>query len=151
MEATFDGVATLVSVFIATGLAWLGFKQNQRQQKEEFTLNIMSDLLTNESFAEDNAIIMRYVEQKKRLDPLAVDIVEDRLLMGLLSMYEYISINFLSDKMDREIILRQRRSGLVKTYAVLSDYIDYKRVAWDRPNAYKSFERVVVDYASRPN
>jgi hypothetical protein len=66
--------------------------------------------------------------------------------MSLLSMLEYISINFLSNSMDRNIILRQRKSGLLRTYEVLQNYIEFKRKAWGRPNVYRSFEEVVKNH-----
>jgi hypothetical protein len=68
------------------------------------------------------------------------------LIMSLLSMLEYISINFLSNSIDRNIILKQRKSGLLKTYEVLENYITYKRRAWGRPNAYRSFEEIIKNH-----
>ena len=80
------------------------------------------------------------------VDPLVIDQKDDDLIMSLLSMLEYISINFLSNSMDRNIILRQRKSGLLRTYEVLQNYIAYKRQAWGRPNVYRSFEEVVKNH-----
>jgi hypothetical protein len=48
--------------------------------------------------------------------------------------------------MDREVILRQRKSGLLKVYETLAGYIEYKREVWSRPNVYRSFELVVKDH-----
>jgi len=89
---------------------------------------------------------MRCAETKTPCDPGALTPREDELYMALLSMLEYISINFLSNTMDREIILRQRRSGLLRVYEVLSEYINHKRVVWRRPNAYRSFEMMVNEH-----
>jgi len=117
-----------------------------KAQREAFTAQIMVTLLTNGKFSEANALIMRYVENNTLVNPLEIDQKDDDLIMSLLSMLEYISINFLSNSMDRNIILRQRKSGLLRTYQVLQNYITYKRQAWGRLNAYRSFEEVIKNY-----
>ncbi len=114
-------------------------------------MQVMVTLLTNEKFSEAYAMIMRYVENNKTVSAANIDIREDALYMGLLSMYEYISINFLSNTMDREIILRQRRSGLLRVWEVLAGYIEHKRLIWRRPNAYRSFELLVKDHIMTPD
>jgi len=106
----------------------------------------MVTLLTNGKFSEANALIMRHVENHTLVDPKEINRKDDDLIMSLLSMLEYISINFLSNSMDRNIILRQRKSGLLRTYQVLQNYITYKRQAWGRLNAYRSFEEVIKNY-----
>jgi molybdenum-dependent DNA-binding transcriptional regulator ModE len=120
-----------------------------KAQREAFTTQIMVTLLTNEKFSEAYALIMRHVENKSLVDALDINEKDDDLFMSLLSMLEYISINFLSNSMDRNIILRQRKSGLLKTYQILQNYIAYKRHAWGRPNVYRSFEEVVKNYILR--
>jgi hypothetical protein len=117
-----------------------------KAQREAFTTQVMLTLLTNEKFNEAYALVMRCVETNTPCDPAKLNPREDELYMGLLSMLEYISINFLSNTMDREIILRQRRSGLLRVYETLAEYIDHKRAVWKRPNAYRSFEMVVKDH-----
>jgi molybdenum-dependent DNA-binding transcriptional regulator ModE len=117
-----------------------------KAQREAFTAQVMMTLLTNEKFTEAYTLIMRRVETRTPIDPAALDAREDELYMALLSMFEYISINFLSNTMDRDIILRQRRSGLLRAYETLHGYIEYKRNVWNRPNAYRSFELVVKEY-----
>jgi molybdenum-dependent DNA-binding transcriptional regulator ModE len=115
-------------------------------QREAFTSQLLMTLLTNEKFSAAYALIMRHVENKATVDPIKLDSNEDDLYMALLSMLEYMSINFLSNTLDREILLRQRRSGLLRAYETLANYIEYKRNAWNRPNAYRSFEMVVTHY-----
>lgn len=122
-----------------------------RAQREAFTMQVMMTLLTNEKFTEAYAMIMRYVENNKTVAATNIDTKEDDLYMGLLSMYEYISINYLSNTMDRETILRQRRSGLLRVWEVLSGYIEHKRLIWNRPNAYRSFELLVKDHIMAPD
>jgi hypothetical protein len=117
-----------------------------KAQREAFTTQVMVTLLTNGKFSEANALIMRHVENKTLIDPVEINQKDDDLIMSLLSMLEYISINFLSNSMDRNIILRQRKSGLLRTYEVLQNYINYKRQAWGRLNAYRSFEEVIKNY-----
>jgi molybdenum-dependent DNA-binding transcriptional regulator ModE len=117
-----------------------------KAQREAFTTQVMLTLLTNEKFTEAYAMAMRCVETNTPCDPAKLLPREDELYMALLSMLEYISINFLSNTMDRAIILRQRRSGLLRVHQALTDYIDHKRVVWKRPNAYRSFEIVVRDH-----
>ncbi len=117
-----------------------------RAQREAFTAQIMVTLLTNRKFSEANALIMRHVENNTLVDPKKIDRKDDDLIMSLLSMLEYISINFLSNSMDRNVILRQRKTGLLRTYEVLQNYIPYKRQAWRRLNAYRSFEEVIKNY-----
>jgi molybdenum-dependent DNA-binding transcriptional regulator ModE len=117
-----------------------------KAQREAFTTQVMLTLLTNEKFNEAYALVMRCVETNTPCYPAKLNPREDELYMGLLSMLEYISINFLSNTMDREIILRQRRSGLLRVYETLAEYIDHKRAVWKRPNAYRSFEMVVKDH-----
>lgn len=117
-----------------------------RAQREAFTMQVMMTLLTNEKFTEAYAMIMHHVENKATVVAADIDATEDKLYMGLLSMYEYISINYLSNTMDRETILRQRRSGLLRVWEVLSGYIEHKRLIWSRPNAYRSFELLVKDH-----
>ena len=117
-----------------------------RAQREAFTAQVMLTLLTNEKFTEAYAMVMRSVETQQSVDPACMSARDDDLYMALLSMLEYISINFLSNTMDREIILRQRKSGLLRVYQVLNRYIDHKRQVWGRPNAYRSFELVVRDH-----
>jgi hypothetical protein len=119
-----------------------------KAQREAFTAQVMVTLLTNEKFSEANALIMNHVENNTLVNPLEIDQKDDDLIMSLLSMLEYISINFLSNSMDRNIILRQRKSGLLKTYEILRNYIEHKRQAWGRPNVYRSFEEVVRNYIS---
>ena len=118
-----------------------------RAQREAFTSQIMMTLLTNERFVEAYSLVMRLVELKESVDPTAIDPKSDALFMGLLSMLEYVSINFLSNTIDREMLLRQRRSGLIRVYETLRPYIEYKRLAWNRPNAYRSFEAMIKDHA----
>ena len=122
-----------------------------RAQREAFTSQVMMTLLTNEKFIEAYAMIMRYVERQKVVVAEDIDSKEDELYIGLLSMYEYIAINYLSNTMDREIILRQRRSGIMRVWEVLSVYINYKRQIWGRPNAYRSFELLVRDHIMSPD
>ncbi|MCB8879601.1 LysR family transcriptional regulator [Acidisoma cellulosilytica] len=117
-----------------------------KAQREAFTAQIMVTLLTNDKFCEANALIMRHVENKTVVEPQNINERDDDLIMSLLSMLEYISINFLSNAMDRTIILRQRQSGLLRTYEVLQNYIAHKREAWGRPNAYRSFEEVIKSH-----
>jgi molybdate transport repressor ModE-like protein len=117
-----------------------------KAQREAFTTQVMLTLLTNEKFSEAYAMVMRRVETKRPIQPARLDPREDELYMALLSMLEYISINFLSNTMDRDIILRQRKTGLLRVYEVLGGYIDYKREVWQRPHAYRSFEMVVREY-----
>ncbi len=117
-----------------------------KAQREAFTTQVMVTLLTNGKFSEANALIMRHVETNTLVNPVGIDQKDDDLIMSLLSMLEYISINFLSNSMDRNIILRQRKSGLLRTYQVLQDYITYKRQVWGRLNAYRSFEEVIKNY-----
>ena len=109
-------------------------------------MQVMVTLLTNEKFSAANTLIMHHVENNILVDPVGIDQKDDDLIMSLLSMLEYISINFLSNSMDRNIILRQRKSGLLRTYEVLQNYIAYKRQAWGRPNVYRSFEEVVKNH-----
>jgi DNA-binding transcriptional LysR family regulator len=115
-------------------------------QREAFTAQIMATLLTHEKFTEAYALIMRHVENRETLEPARVDPREDELYMALLSMLEYIAINFLSGAIDRAVILRQRRSGLLVVWRFLADYIAYKRQVWNRPNAYRSFETLVTEH-----
>ena len=117
-----------------------------KAQREALTTQIMVTLLTNEKFSEANAMIMRHVENNTFVKPIGINQKDDDLIMSLLSMLEYISINFLSNSIDRNIILKQRKSGLLKTYEVLENYITYKRRAWGRPNAYRSFEEIIKNH-----
>ena len=117
-----------------------------KAQREAFTTQIMVTLLTNEKFTEAYAMVMRAVETNMAIDPTCISPKDDELYMALLSMLEYISINFLSNSMDRDVILRQRRSGLLKVTEKLAGYIEYKRQVWNRPNVYRSFELVVKDH-----
>jgi len=91
-------------------------------------------------------LVMRCVEKSIVVDVVTLTSKDDTLYMALLSMLEYISINFLSNTLDREIVLRQRRSGLLRVYETLVDYIAHKRRVWSRPNAYRSFEIFVKHY-----
>ena len=117
-----------------------------RAQRETFTNQLMLTLLTNEKFTEAYAMIMRAVEDGVVIDPQTVSHEDDAHYMALLSMLEYIAIHFLSNTVDRETIMRQRRSGLLRVHERLADYIEYKRQAWNRPNAYRSFEAMVRQY-----
>lgn len=121
-----------------------------KAQREAFTAQVMMTLLTNDKFTKAYAIAMRSVEAQKPIDPVAIGARDDELLMALLSMLEYIAINFLSNTMDREVILRQRKSGLLRVYQVLETYINYKRKIWQRPNAYRSFELLVKNHILDP-
>ena len=118
-----------------------------RAQREAFTSQIMMTLLTNDRFVEAYALVMRAVERQELVDPASIDPRSDELFMGLLSMLEFVSINFLSNTIDREMLLRQRRSGLVRVYEMLRGYIEHKRAVWQRPNAYRSFELVICEHA----
>jgi hypothetical protein len=80
------------------------------------------------------------------VEPVVIYQKDDDLIMSLLSMLDYISINFLSNSMDRNVIFKQRKSGFLKTYEVLENYITYKRRVWGRPNAYRSFEEIIKNY-----
>jgi molybdate transport repressor ModE-like protein len=122
-----------------------------RAQRQAFTAQVMLTLLTNEKFSEAYALVMRCVEKHIIVDAATLDAKDDALYMGLLSMLEYISINFLSNTLDREIVLRQRRSGLLRVYETLIDYIAHKRRAWNRPNAYRSFEIFVNHHVMTSN
>jgi len=118
-----------------------------KAQREAFNNHVMLTLLTNEQFTRGYALVMRCVEHNTTIDPATISREDEELIMALLSMLEYISINFLANTIDRAILLRQRRSGLVKAYQALAGYIHHKRQAWQRPKAYRSFETVVRDYA----
>jgi molybdate transport repressor ModE-like protein len=122
-----------------------------KAQREAFTAQVMLTLLTNEKFSDAYALVMRCVEKNIIVDVVTLTSKEDTLYMALLSMLEYIAINFLSNTIDREIVLRQRRSGLLKVYETLVDYISYKREVWSRPNAYRSFEIFVKHHVMQSN
>lgn len=115
-------------------------------QREAFTTQIMMTLLTNDKFTEAYAKVMRCVESNSVVSPAGLPFADDESYMALLSMLEYVSINFLSSAINRETVLRQRRSGLLRVWEVLQDYIKHKRLAWDRPAAYRSFELVVKEH-----
>jgi hypothetical protein len=57
----------------------------------------MLTLLTNEKFSDAYALIMRCVEKKIKVDVVTLTSEDDTLYMALLSMLEYISINYLSN------------------------------------------------------
>jgi molybdate transport repressor ModE-like protein len=120
-----------------------------KAQREAFTAQVMLTLLTNEKFSDAYALVMRCVEKSIIVDAVTVTSNDDTLYMALLSMLEYISINFLSNTLDREIVLRQRRSGLLRVYETLVNYIAHKRRVWKRPNAYRSFEIFVKHHVIR--
>jgi molybdate transport repressor ModE-like protein len=111
-----------------------------KAQREAFTAQVMLTLLTNEKFSDAYALVMHCVEKSIIVDVATLTSKDDTLYMALLSMLEYISINFLSNTLDREVVLRQRRSGLLRVYETLGGYIAHKRLVWNRPNAYRSFE-----------
>jgi hypothetical protein len=117
-----------------------------RAQREAFTHQVMMTLLTNEKFSAAYSGVMGHVAHQTTVDPERLTDDEDDGYMALLSMVEYIAINFLSNAMDRTIVLRQRRSGLKRMYEVLVRYIDHKRAIWRRPNAYRSFETLAREY-----
>lgn len=117
-----------------------------KAQREAFTGQVMLTLLTNDKFTEAYAMAMRIVEANQEVDPRTISARDDELFMAMLSMLEYVAINFLSNTMDREVILRQRRSGLLRVYQALQGYIEYKREVWRRPNAYRSFELLVRNH-----
>ena len=117
-----------------------------KAQREAFTAQVMLTLLTNEKFSDAYALVMRCVEKSVIVDVGALTSEDDTLYMALLSMLEYISINLLSNTLDREIVLRQRRSGLLRVYETLADYIAHKRQVRSRPNAYRSFEIFVKQH-----
>jgi molybdenum-dependent DNA-binding transcriptional regulator ModE len=120
-----------------------------KAQREAFTAQVMVTLLTNERFSDAYALVMRCVEKGIIVDAITLDSKDDTLYMALLSMLEYISINFLSNTLDRDIVLRQRRSGLLRVYETLAGYIAYKRRVWNRPNAYRSFEIFVKQHVMK--
>lgn len=119
-------------------------------QREAFTNQVMMTLLTNEKFSDAYASIMRYVETGQDIDPAALGSEEDDRYMALLSMLEYIAIHALAGTLDCAMILRQRRSGLLRVYEKLADYISHKRHVWARPNAYVSFERFAREHLLKP-
>ena len=87
------------------------------------------------------------VEKGIVVDAVTLTAKDDALYMALLEYaLEYISINFLSNTLPREIVLRQRRSG--SAAGSMRDYIAHKRQVWNRPNAYRSFEIFVKNHAN---
>ncbi|WP_254073311.1 LysR family transcriptional regulator [Acidisphaera sp. S103] len=120
-----------------------------KAQREAFTAQVMLTLLTNEKFGDAYALVMRCVEKGIVVDAVTLDSKDDTLYMALLSMLEYISINFLSNTLDRDIVLRQRRSGLLRVYETLAGYIAHKRQVWNRPNAYRSFEIFIKQHVMK--
>lgn len=64
----------------------------------------MLTLLTNEQFTRAYALVMRSVERKTPIDPETLSREDEELIMAMLSMLEYISINFLANTIDRAMI-----------------------------------------------
>lgn len=124
---------------------------SHRVQRETFTNQVMVTLLTNEKFSTAYAQIMGHVERGELIEPSSLSARDEDLYMALLSMLEYIAINFLAETMDRTIILRQRRSGLWKVHEALAGYIAIKRQAWGRPSVYRSFEILAENYLADPS
>lgn len=123
---------------------------SHRAQRETFTNQVMVTLLTNEKFSTAYALIMGHIERGELIEPSSLSARDEDLYMALLSMLEYIAINFLAETMDRTIVLRQRRTGLWKVYEALTGYIAIKRRAWGRPNVYRSFEIFAEHYLADP-
>ena len=117
-------------------------------QRQAFSNQLMITLLTNEKFSAAYAEIMHQVETQQSIDPKRLDADEDDRYMALLSMLEYIAINYLTNTLDRSIIMRQRRSGLWMVYEKLTEYIRYKRLVWGRPYVYRSFETLALEHLS---
>lgn len=118
-------------------------------QREAFTNQVMMTLLTNEKFSAAYASIMHAVETSQDIDPRALSPEDDDRYMALMSMLEYIAIHAMADTLDRAMILRQRRSGLLRVYEKLGTYIIHKREVWRRPNVYRTFERFAQDHLQR--
>jgi hypothetical protein len=138
-----EAAATLISIFAALLVGFLGYRQNQKRHIREYTLSVLSPLLTNERLFGAHSIVTEHVIQQKQLDYNALSKQERELILQLLGYYEFVSAAFLRNDIDRKTVLRQRRASFKSAYGISQDFIQKRRALLRRPSVYNELQNFV--------
>ncbi len=133
-------LATLVSVFAVVVVAALGFWINQNRLRRDFTQNIMLQRLSNPDLVRASQLIANRVAISDSYPINPPDDEENRLVVMLLSYYEFVAVGYLRKDLSRKIVKRQAQNAMKSAYFITRDYILNRRSALDRKRLYIELE-----------
>ncbi|MEJ2118761.1 MAG: hypothetical protein P8Y67_07915 [Alphaproteobacteria bacterium] len=143
-----EALATIVSVVVVAIAGVIGFRADQQRHRREYTLNVISPLLTDNRLFEAHNIIIDYHVNKRRIDYNNITDENKVLILQLLGYYEFLAASFLRKDLDRETVLCQSKSSIRNTYDVVKAFIESRRVMLSRPNVYAEFELLATQYCN---
>jgi hypothetical protein len=138
-----EAAATLLSVLAALFAGFLGYKQNQKRHVREYTLSVLSPLLTNDRLFAAHTIITDHIIDGRQLDYSKLSKEERDLVLQILGYYEFLSAAFLRGDLDDATVLRQRRASFKGAYDAAQSFIDERRKLLRRPSVYSELKTFV--------
>jgi hypothetical protein len=136
-------IAILISVFPSVLLGYLGYQANRRRHLREYTLSVLSPLLTDERLFAAHNIIIDHVINDTQIDYDGMSKHERELVLQILGYYEFLAAAFLRGDLDRATVLKQRRSSFKGAYTVSQSFIERRRQLLRRKTVYDQLERFV--------
>ena len=133
-------LTTLISVFFAVVTAIIGFTINQSRLRREFTQNIMLQRLSNPDLARASQLIANRVANNDSYPVAPPDDDENRLVIMLLSYYEFVAVAYLRGDLNEKTVKRQAQKAIKSTFEIARAYITERRSALNRPKLYKEQE-----------
>ena len=145
-----EALATIISVVVVAIAGVIGFKADQKRHRREYTLSVLSPLLTNDRLFKAHNIIVDHHINKKRIDYNNISEDDRVLILQLLGYYEFLAASFLRKDLDRETVLCQSRSTIRDTFAASKTFIEARRVLLGRPSAYMELEILATQHCNTP-
>ena len=120
--------ATLAAASLAVGAAFVGFRENQRRQRNEFTLDLILSFSQNARLAPGHELVETAFREGLQITELkgTPDAQYDSYRMYL-SMAENVAYAYRRRFIDHQYIDDQLGHRLHKTYHVSRDFIDKRR------------------------
>jgi hypothetical protein len=143
-----EAAATFLSVFAAVFVGFLGYRANRARHKREYTLSVLSPLLTIDSLFGAHHTVVNYRIADRQPSYEEMDEAERESILRLLGYYEFLSASFLRRDLDRGTVLRHRRSTFGGTWTTLKPFILTRRELLKNDKVYRDFELFVRDYCS---
>jgi hypothetical protein len=135
--------AIIISIFPSVLLGYLGYRSNRKRHLREYTLNVLSPLLTDERLFAAHNIIIDHVINKTQIDYDSMSKGDRELVLQLLGYYEFLAAAFLRGDLDKATVLKQRRSSFKGAYTASQDFIERRRQLLGRKTVYDQLERFV--------
>ncbi|MEM7621430.1 MAG: hypothetical protein AAF228_13470, partial [Pseudomonadota bacterium] len=140
-------VATALSLIAAIIFGVIGYIQNNKRFRSEYTLGLMQFKFEQDDIFRAYDYMSNLIAEEKDYNRSEVN---DKKLAEavekLLSYFELISIAYLRHDADRQIIEKQIKSGMRDTYIRCKPYIIERRKELKRPKLYDNLRIVATEH-----